>query len=149
MKTLYDLLEVSSHAPLSDIEHGYRHRLNEYIVRNGNNRPLPKKAQAHLRRLREAYLLLSSPSRRQAYDQHLKEVQQARERMADIGSIVCGALLLAAGLLLIGLSAYQRLQQSDARPMQKNSVAAPAQELAGAQQAHLQTSSSRHEPRRQ
>lgn len=101
MKTLYEVLGVDRQAAIADIAQRYRQHLNDHIAGKGKH-PLSKRDQRRLQRMRDAYLLLSSPSRRRAYDQQLE--LQARERGRRIeraGVAFCIALLLG-GMLLIG-----------------------------------------------
>lgn len=109
MKTLYEVLGVDRQAAIADIAQRYRQHLNDHIAGKGK-RPLSKRDQRRLQRMRDAYLLLSSPSRRRAYDQQIE--LQARERGRRIeraGVALCIALLLG-GMLLIG-QGYRQAQK--------------------------------------
>ncbi|KRB94131.1 J domain-containing protein [Noviherbaspirillum sp. Root189] len=105
MKTLYDLLGVSRQASLIDIEHGYRRHLNRHLLGNGG-RPLRKRDQTRLQSMRNAYLVLSSPSRRQGYDRALAEQEEKRNRMLDIGGAILAVASLVTGLVMIVLSSH-------------------------------------------
>jgi hypothetical protein len=52
--------------------------------------------------MRDAYLLLASPSRRRAYDHLLERRAQLRRRLSDAGGMVLAVLSLLAGIALIG-----------------------------------------------
>lgn len=106
MKTLYDLLGVDRHASISEIEHSYRHSLNEHIA-GGSRRAWRKSDQLRLQKMRQAFLVLSSPRRRMDYDLELDQLEHARLRMMERVGTVVGALLLIAGLALIGRSYFQ------------------------------------------
>ncbi|RJF97183.1 J domain-containing protein [Noviherbaspirillum saxi] len=103
MKTLYDLLGVAPQATHLDIEHGYRRHLSRHLLGNAG-RPLRKKDQLRLQAMRNAYLVLSSPSRRQAYDRILAHQKQRRNRLFDIGGAILAVTSLVAGLAIIAIS---------------------------------------------
>jgi curved DNA-binding protein CbpA len=92
MKTLYDLLGVDHEATLADIAHNYRYLLSEQILRHGNQ-PMRRRDRMRLQKLREAFLLLSSPARRQAYDEQLQALRNARYRAVGAAKTALGALL--------------------------------------------------------
>ena len=123
MKTLYDLLGIDPSATLAQIEQGYRLRLDHYIASQSRG-----KADEETRRIqmaREAYLLLCSPKRRQAYDQQLRLYQKARSQMASRGMRRIAAWLTVA---VIALVAGLYMQST-----WKNRVSAQAQEMQEAQ----------------
>jgi DnaJ-class molecular chaperone len=97
MKTLYDLLGVDAEATQAQIEQGYRRQLDHYLARQSAG-----KGEHEIRRMqniREAYLLLCSPPKRQIYDHQLRMFQKARAQLFNPGK------LIRAGLLLLGLTA--------------------------------------------
>jgi curved DNA-binding protein CbpA len=111
MKTLYDLLEIKSCATQSEIEQGYRRLLDQYLARQGIGKP--DKETRRIQAIREAYLLLGSPERRQAYDQELKPYQKNDNhgnhdshdngmRINRIRILPRGNLVRRAALLLLG-----------------------------------------------
>jgi len=108
MKTLYDKLGVTRHATYSDIERSYRHSLNEHIAGNRNRR-LRKKDQLRLQQMRQAYLVLSSPSRRLEYDLKLDQLEHARLRKIERLGTAFGLVLLIAGLALIARGYYRQV----------------------------------------
>ncbi|HEY0844763.1 MAG TPA: DnaJ domain-containing protein [Noviherbaspirillum sp.] len=101
MKTLYEVLGVDRQASITDIAQRYRHHLNQHVV-NGHQRKISKRDQRRLQRMREAYLLLTSPSKRRAYDISLERTERARmRRMERAGIAACVVMLLAGGLLMV------------------------------------------------
>jgi curved DNA-binding protein CbpA len=111
MKTLYDVLGVDRQATLADIEQSYRHSLNQHFAGTGKH-SLRKQDRLRLQKMREAYLLLASPSRRHAYDLHLERREGARLRTFERLGMVFGVLLLVLGLALIGRG-YYRIQERE------------------------------------
>jgi curved DNA-binding protein CbpA len=105
MKTLYDLLDVRRQASHIEIELGYRRHLNRHLIGLGR-RPLSKRVQQKLQTMRHAYLVLSSPGRRQAYDLDLMQREQRRNRMLDIGGAILAVSSLVIGMGLIVASPY-------------------------------------------
>lgn len=105
MKTHYDLLGVRRRASHIEIELGYRRHLNRHLLGLGM-RPLSKRAKQKLQTVRQAYLVLSSPGRREAYDLDLLQREQRRNRMLDIGGAVIAVSSLVIGMGLIVASPY-------------------------------------------
>ena len=108
MKTLYDKLGVPRHASTSDIEMRYRHNLNEHIASNCNL-PLRKNDELRLQQMRQAYLVLSSPSRRLEYDLALDQQERARLRRLEQLGTTLGLLLLLVGLALVARGYYRQV----------------------------------------
>lgn len=108
MKTLYDKLGVTRDASSSDIELSYRHSLNAHIAGN-RHRPLRQKDQLRLQQVRQAYLVLASPSRRLEYDLKLDRQEHARLRRIERTGTVIGLVLLLAGLALIARGYYAQV----------------------------------------
>jgi len=103
MKTLYALLEISPDATQSEIEQGYKRRLEHYLSRQGI-----AKSDLQMRRMqavREAYLLLCSPPRRRAYDLQLKVKREAKPQFAIPGTLM-RVMLVMAIVLMLGAGAY-------------------------------------------
>lgn len=112
MKTLYEVLGVDRQAAIAEIAQRYRQHLNDHIAGKGKH-PLSKRDQRRLQRMRDAYLLLSSPSRRRAYDLQLDLQSKERARVIErVGIAFCIALLLG-GMLLIG-QGYRVAQKKSA-----------------------------------
>lgn len=105
MKTLYELLGVRRQASHIEIELGYRRHLNRHLIGLGM-RPLSRQAKQKLQAVRQAYLVLSSPGRRQAYDLDLTQREQRRDRMLDIGGAIIAVSALVIGMGLIVASPY-------------------------------------------
>jgi len=84
MKSLYDLLGIEPGATQAQIEQGYRQRLDHYIASQSKGKQ--DEETRRIQMAREAYLLLCSPKRRQAYDQQLRLYEKARTQMARRGS---------------------------------------------------------------
>src|SRR5579872_1622868 len=105
MKTLYDLLGIDPSATQAQIEQGYRQRLDHYIASQSKGKP--DEETRRIQMAREAYLLLCSPKRRQAYDQQLRIYQKARAQMASRGyrRIMVG-LTVAIIAVVAGLYAH-------------------------------------------
>lgn len=116
MKTHYEVLGVDRQASIGDIAQRYRHHLSQHVVSN-QNRVIRKKDQRRLQRMREAYLLLSSPSRRRAYDVKLAQQERVRRRWCDAVGMAACVLMLLAGALLI-LRGYWRAHERDVPPAQ-------------------------------
>jgi curved DNA-binding protein CbpA len=105
MKNPYQILGLDHRASYVDVEHQYHAVLTMHIAKHGA-RPLRKRDQQRLRAVRDAYLLLSSPSSRLAYDMDFRarenEAANRRRRMAGaagIASLLLGAALLAGGVV--------------------------------------------------
>jgi len=98
MKTLYELLSVEPNAVHLDIERGYRRCLDAYLANKGTGQPDQETLQ--MRAIREAYLLLSSPTRRQAYDHKLRESAALRYARAGTGGSPRASVMLVIALLL-------------------------------------------------
>lgn len=116
MKTHYEVLDVDRQASIGDIAQRYRHHLSQHVASN-QNRVIRKKDQRRLQRMREAYLLLSSPSRRRAYDVQLARQERVRRRWFEAAGLAGCVLMLLAGALLI-LRGYWRAHERDVPPAQ-------------------------------
>lgn len=124
MKTFYDLFGVSRHATLADIGQSYRHYLNAYIARNGK-RPLCQRERLHLKKMRDAYLVLAFPNRRQAYDRQLRLREQRLNQMRRRGVTTLAVISLLLGLGLIAGAPYMRARYAPEGVAMQHS-AAPA-----------------------
>ncbi len=103
MKTLYDLLEVEAGATQAQIEQGYKRQLDRYLERPqaGRNDQETRRMQ----HIREAYLLLCSPQKRQIYDQQLQIFQKAKRRIFNRANL-WRAALAALGVLAVAGGIY-------------------------------------------
>ncbi|HXA46885.1 MAG TPA: DnaJ domain-containing protein [Burkholderiaceae bacterium] len=79
MKTLYDLLGVNPDATHAQVEQGYKRCLDNYLARQGVGKP--DEETRRMQMIRDAYLLLCSPQRRQSYDQQLQLYEKARTQI--------------------------------------------------------------------
>ncbi|HJV73867.1 MAG TPA: DnaJ domain-containing protein [Noviherbaspirillum sp.] len=95
MKTLYDVLGVSSQASAAQIEAGYKFCLESLASKESNDEELIR-AKA----IKEAYDVLSSPSRRQTYDEKLKSKTQVTYQVVEKEEFPW--LKIAFVLLLLG-----------------------------------------------
>ena len=109
MKTLYDLLDIERNATHVDIERGYRRCLDAYLANKGTGQPDRETLQ--MQAIREAYLLLSSPARRKAYDEKLRESAETQYARAAAGGLPRASLMLAIALLVGGGSYLYKAQQ--------------------------------------
>lgn len=114
MKTHYEMLGVDRQASIGDIAQRYRHHLSRHVVRN-QNRLIRKKDQRRLQRMREAYLLLSSPSRRRAYDVQLARQERVRRRWREAAGMAACVLMLMIGALLM-VRGYRDFHEHDVLP---------------------------------
>ncbi|MQR02146.1 DnaJ domain-containing protein [Glaciimonas soli] len=146
MNTLYDILGVSRQTTAAQIEQGYKFSM-ESLKSDGDNKST-EEILAHSRAIKEAYAILSSSSRRQAYDDKLKLKEQTNYEVVEkkdfpwgIAAIITViALLLVAGL---GYSKIQAHKEAEAQRMafeiEKAKVdAEQAAKLADAEQARLE-----------
>jgi curved DNA-binding protein CbpA len=114
MKTLYDLLGIDPKATQAQIEQGYKRRLDHYLERQGVGKP--DEETRRMQMIREAYLLLCSPQRRQAYDQQLRLYQKARAQMSNRSNRKYVALLMVVLLLVIAGVSMRRTLHLGADP---------------------------------
>jgi curved DNA-binding protein CbpA len=114
MKTLYDLLGIEPTATQSQIEQGYRKRLDHYLARQGVGEP--DKETRRMQVIREAYLLLCSPQRRQSYDQQLRIYQKARAQISNRANRKLIAFLMVVAVAVVVGVYMHRMKQSGANP---------------------------------
>ena len=105
MKTLYDLLEVEAGATQAQIEQGYQRQLDRYLQRPQAGRN--ERETRRMQNIREAYLLLCSPQKRQIYDQQLQIFLYAKRRVFNRANL-WRAALVALGVLAIAGGLYLR-----------------------------------------
>ena len=132
MKTAYELLGIPRTATLREIECRYRFALNACMLRCGSRR-LSKKERAQVSAMRDAYLLLTSPTRRRAYDQLLEQRARARSLAINIGGMALAVLALLAGIVLIG--GAERFKQMYAERSVRSRMAASERAAAAPQNA--------------
>jgi len=114
MKTLYDLLGIEPTATQSQIEQGYRKRLDHYLARQGVGKP--DQETRRMQMIREAYLLLCSPQRRQSYDQQLRLYQKARTQISNRANRKFALLLIVVAVAVVVGVYMHRIKQSGASP---------------------------------
>ncbi|HEY8608659.1 MAG TPA: DnaJ domain-containing protein [Noviherbaspirillum sp.] len=131
MKTLYQVLGVRRQASLDEIEQPYRQHLNRHIA-SSNGRKLSKKDQQRLHSLRGAFLILSSPSRRQTYDRELADYEQRRNRLLDAGGALLAVASLLVGVLLLASGDWVGEKPASAQAA-KGMLASGKEESAGGQ----------------
>jgi len=109
MKTLYELLDVLPTATRAEIAQGYRNSLDAYLARQGVQ---PGEDELiHMQAIREAYLVLSSVSRRQAYDERLSAGHADFYESTLENEIPWIKLLLVAAFVVLGASQYYKIQR--------------------------------------
>jgi len=112
MRNLYDILGLSSSATALQIEQAYLVRIHGL---KDQQRLLSEAEGLELRAVEEAYALLSSPARRERYDQKLKAANQPiRYEVVEPRRIPWLGIALAA-MLVLGAAFYYQHQQSKAR----------------------------------
>jgi DnaJ-class molecular chaperone len=135
MKSLYDLLGIDVSATQAQIEQGYRQRLDHYIASQSKGKQ--DEETRRIQMAREAYLLLCSPKRRQAYDQQLRLYQKARAQIARRGNrrlLMWLTVVIAAMLAgIYGRSMWQHNADVRAQQMMEQQAARTAFTLADQQ----------------
>ncbi|RJG02725.1 hypothetical protein [Noviherbaspirillum sedimenti] len=112
MRNLYDILGLSSSATALQIEQAYLVRTHGL---KDQQRLLSEAEGLELRAVEEAYALLSSPARRERYDQKLKAANQPiRYEVVEPRRIPWLGIALVA-MLVLGAVFYYQNQQSKAR----------------------------------
>src|ERR1700757_780409 len=103
MKTLYDLLGVTPDATHAQVEQGYKRCLDSYLARQGIGKP--DEETRRMQMIRDAYLLLCTPQRRQSYDQQLRLYEKARTQILRRSNRKF-AILLMVIVMAIATGAY-------------------------------------------
>lgn len=114
MKTLYDLLGIDSKATLAQIEQGYKRRLDQYLARQGVGKP--DEETRRMQMVREAYLLLCSPQRRQTYDQQLRIYEKARAQMSSRSNRRFAGLLMVVAIAVVAGAYTHRMLHAGSNP---------------------------------
>jgi curved DNA-binding protein CbpA len=140
MNTLYDILGLSRMASPEQIEQAYKEKLDSLKADETNT---SEDSINKLRAIREAYLMLSSPAKRAAYDQKLKNretvsYQVVQEKTMSWGFILTGCAILFA---LVGLYHYeykkQQVAEMELKIAQEKAAAEKLAKEAEVQQAAL------------
>jgi curved DNA-binding protein CbpA len=144
MNTLYDILGIGRQATSEQIEQAYKEQLDALKAEEGTD---PKDGINRIRVVREAYLQLSSPTRRRNYDESLRAKETVSYQIVDQKPVPWVAILLASVVLAAGgLYYYQsnlektRLVQLQLEADKAKAEANKAAELAAAEQAALERS---------
>jgi curved DNA-binding protein CbpA len=142
MNTLYDILGIGRQATQAQIDTAYKERLNALKAEENTN---PKDGINRLRVIREAYLQLSSPTRRQSYDAILKTKETVQYEVVDKKPVPWVPLILVCIVLSTGgLYLYkskiekERLIQLQLQADKAKAEAEKAAQLAAAEQAALE-----------
>jgi DnaJ-class molecular chaperone len=139
MNTLYDVLGISRNTNAAQIEQGYR-SIMETLAGDGNNF---EQDMIRAKAIKEAYAILSSPSRRQAYDEKLKLKEQVSYQVIEKPGFpwisIAVVMLLSAGAFGIYKHQAQKVElQRIALEAEKAKTAAEeAAKLAEAEESRL------------
>jgi curved DNA-binding protein CbpA len=144
MNTLYDILGIGRQATPEQIEQAYQEQLDALKADEGTD---PKEGINRIRVIREAYLQLSSPTRRRTYDESLRAKETVSYQIVDQKPVPWVAILLASVVLTAGGLYYYKSNLEKARLVQlqleadkAKAEAEKAAELAAAEQAALERS---------
>lgn len=142
MRNLYDILGLGSSATDLQVEQAYLVR--KHALKN-QERLLSDAESLELRAVEEAYALLSSPARRERYDQKLKAASQPiRYEAAPPRSIPWLRIALVTLLVLGSVGIYQhqqnklRIEQLRIEEARAKAEAEQAEQLALAEQQRLE-----------
>lgn len=117
MNTLYDILGLSRQATVAQIEQAYKFSMESLASDDSN--ASPDDILARSRGIKEAYAVLSSPSRRQAYDEKLRLKERVSYEVVEKKSVPWLAIAAIAILSATGLGYYkiQAHKQAEAQRM--------------------------------
>lgn len=132
MTTLYEILGLGQRATSEQVKQAYI--LQSEKLKNEDQTPEQNKAQ--LMAVKEAYSVLSSSVRRQAYDDKLNKANQVTYEVAETNPLPWLQILLITAALLAGGIYYYKIQENKARVEQLALEAAKAK--ADAEKAQLQ-----------
>ena len=107
MNTLYDVLGISRQTTAAQIEQGYKFSM-ESLVGSGDDKS-PDEILGRAKAIKEAYAILSSSSRRQAYDDKLKLREQVSYTIVEKKGFPWGIVVMAA-VLLTACFGYYKMQ---------------------------------------
>ena len=119
MNTLYDILGLSRQTTAAQIEQGYKFSM-ESLISEGDNYS-PEDILVRSRSIKEAYAVLSSPSRRQAYDDKLKLKEQVSYEVVEKKNVPWLAIAMIAVLSVTGLG-YYKVQAHKAAEAQRIAI---------------------------
>ncbi len=113
MRNLYDILGLSSNATDLQIEQAYRIRLH---VLKDEQKLLSEPDNLELRAIEEAYSVLTSPARRERYDQKLKILSQpVSYQVVEARPAPWLKIMVVATVLALGSTYLYNNQQNKAR----------------------------------
>jgi DnaJ-class molecular chaperone len=139
MNTLYDVLGISRNTNAAQIEQGYR-SIMETLAGDGKNF---EQDMIRAKAIKEAYAILSSPSRRQAYDEKLKRKEQVSYQVIEKPGFpwvsIAVVMLLFAGAFGIYKHQAQKveLQRVTLEAEKAKTAAEAAAKLAEAEESRL------------
>ncbi|MFC7287962.1 DnaJ domain-containing protein [Herminiimonas glaciei] len=142
MKTLYQVLGVSGQASSPEIEQAYKTGLA--ALANGATTLNPEERDIREKVVREAYAILSSPNRRSAYDEKLRNKTRVAELIVESSPFpwmkIVAALLLVVGCLYVYQVQADKAEAELAALEAKKAEAEAerAEQLALAEQARLE-----------
>jgi curved DNA-binding protein CbpA len=100
MSSLYDVLGLSKNATAEQVEQAYQLHLKKIKESESSS---PKDADlVRLQAIREAYAVLSSPTRRENYDEKIKRSQQVQYQVVEPSTIPWISMLVTLALLIGG-----------------------------------------------
>ena len=112
MATLYEILGLSKNATPEQVNQGFLVQSEKIKA----NEPDAEAARLRLHAIREAFEILSSPSRRQAYDNKLnRPVGQVSYEIDETPAIPWAKIAIGVVVLAIVVFAYQKKVQADLR----------------------------------
>lgn len=109
MNTLYDVLGVSRQTSAAQIDQAYR----SVVATLADNSDNVERDMIRAKAIREAHAVLSSPSRRQAYDEKLKIKEQVTYQVVEKPGMPWRSLALI-GLVLAASLGYYKYQMQQA-----------------------------------
>jgi colicin import membrane protein len=143
MQTLYDILGLSSRATLEQIEQAYKLHINK--LKHEESGQVPEQDILQMRAIKDAYLTLSSPARRQRYDEKLSAASQVRYEVVEsapfpwLKVLLLTAILFGGGVYLYKAQANKaHLEQVALEAEKVKAKAELAARIAAAEQANLE-----------
>jgi curved DNA-binding protein CbpA len=100
MSSLYDVLGLSKNATAEQVEQAYQLHLKKIKERDSSS--ATDADLVRLQALREAYAVLSSPTRRENYDEKIKRSQQIQYQVVEPSTIPWVSMLVTLALLIGG-----------------------------------------------
>lgn len=141
MNTLYDILGIGRQATQAQIEQAYQTQLDAILAADGTK---SEQGTDRVRFVREAYLVLSSPSRRQTYNARLQAKETVAVEIIDAKpvpwftiALVCIALLAGGVYLRTAQVKKEKLEQLRLETARVKDEAEKAAQLAAAEQSAL------------